>query len=153
MHFSLACFLLSGALYIGCDCVLLCKVHACGEEELTLMVMLLILWRVSKLYTWTDTHHHLFRWYYDIFPYPLQSLWSCHNFNSPIVFLHFPQIRGSMPFMWDQIVDLTYKPKFEIVQPEEAVSIISSFTPYKLVCLPLFKVTYIGRDNSYCRRG
>ena len=32
------------------------------------------------------------------------------------------QIRGSMPFMWEQVVDLTYKPKFEIVQPEEAVS-------------------------------
>lgn len=27
-----------------------------------------------------------------------------------------------MPFLWDQIVDLTYKPKFEIVRPEEAVS-------------------------------
>lgn len=27
-----------------------------------------------------------------------------------------------MPFLWDQIVDLTYKPKFEIVRPDEAVS-------------------------------
>ncbi|XP_022739346.1 phosphoinositide phosphatase SAC7 [Durio zibethinus] len=32
----------------------------------------------------------------------------------------FVQIRGSMPFLWEQIVDLTYKPKFEIVKPEEA---------------------------------
>ncbi|KAH6797033.1 Phosphoinositide phosphatase family protein [Perilla frutescens var. hirtella] len=32
----------------------------------------------------------------------------------------FIQVRGSMPFLWDQIVDLTYKPKFEIVRPEEA---------------------------------
>ncbi|KAL9832018.1 Phosphoinositide phosphatase SAC7 [Arabidopsis thaliana] len=32
----------------------------------------------------------------------------------------FVQVRGSMPFMWEQVVDLTYKPKFEIVQPEEA---------------------------------
>lgn len=32
----------------------------------------------------------------------------------------FVQVRGSMPFMWEQIVDLTYKPKFEIVKPEEA---------------------------------
>ncbi|XP_051117496.1 phosphoinositide phosphatase SAC6 [Andrographis paniculata] len=32
----------------------------------------------------------------------------------------FVQVRGSMPFLWDQIVDLTYKPKFEIVKPEEA---------------------------------
>ncbi|CAN6988848.1 unnamed protein product [Brassica rapa subsp. trilocularis] len=35
----------------------------------------------------------------------------------------FVQVRGSMPFMWEQIVDLTYKPKFEIVQPEEATRI------------------------------
>ncbi|GLT82535.1 hypothetical protein SLE2022_008990 [Rubroshorea leprosula] len=32
----------------------------------------------------------------------------------------FVQVRGSMPFLWEQIVDLTYKPKFEIVNPEEA---------------------------------
>lgn len=32
----------------------------------------------------------------------------------------FVQVRGSMPFLWKQIVDLTYKPKFEIVKPEEA---------------------------------
>ncbi|XP_042041995.1 phosphoinositide phosphatase SAC6-like [Salvia splendens] len=32
----------------------------------------------------------------------------------------FIQVRGSMPFLWDQIVDLTYKPNFEIVKPEEA---------------------------------
>ncbi|GAB2282470.1 GTPase activating protein (GAP) for Rho1p [Dionaea muscipula] len=32
----------------------------------------------------------------------------------------FVQVRGSMPFLWEQIVDLTYKPKFHIVKPEEA---------------------------------
>ncbi|XP_042378318.1 phosphoinositide phosphatase SAC7-like [Zingiber officinale] len=32
----------------------------------------------------------------------------------------FVQIRGSMPFLWEQIVDLTYKPKFDIVRPDEA---------------------------------
>ncbi|XP_022751537.1 phosphoinositide phosphatase SAC6-like [Durio zibethinus] len=32
----------------------------------------------------------------------------------------FVQVRGSIPFLWEQIVDLTYKPKFEIVRPEEA---------------------------------
>ncbi|XP_050226758.1 phosphoinositide phosphatase SAC7-like [Mercurialis annua] len=32
----------------------------------------------------------------------------------------FVQVRGSIPFLWEQIVDLTYKPKFEIVKPEEA---------------------------------
>eukprot|EP00268_Persea_americana_P023543 TRINITY_DN2311_c1_g1_i2.p1 TRINITY_DN2311_c1_g1~~TRINITY_DN2311_c1_g1_i2.p1 ORF type:complete len:664 (-),score=114.77 TRINITY_DN2311_c1_g1_i2:241-2232(-) len=32
----------------------------------------------------------------------------------------FVQVRGSIPILWDQIVDLTYKPKFEVVRPEEA---------------------------------
>ncbi|XWS33950.1 hypothetical protein CRYUN_Cryun22dG0126700 [Craigia yunnanensis] len=32
----------------------------------------------------------------------------------------FVLVRGSIPFLWEQIVDLTYKPKFEIVRPEEA---------------------------------
>ncbi|KAJ8427816.1 hypothetical protein Cgig2_001627 [Carnegiea gigantea] len=32
----------------------------------------------------------------------------------------FLQIRGSMPFLWEQIVDLKYKPKFEIVKRDEA---------------------------------
>ncbi|GAB2223953.1 hypothetical protein Droror1_Dr00004698 [Drosera rotundifolia] len=32
----------------------------------------------------------------------------------------FVQVRGSMPFQWQQIVDLTYKPKFEFVKPEDA---------------------------------
>lgn len=41
-----------------------------------------------------------------------------------VVLFDILQVRGSMPFMWEQIVDLTYKPKFEIVQPEEAVSMI-----------------------------
>ncbi|KAA8547585.1 hypothetical protein F0562_004014 [Nyssa sinensis] len=36
----------------------------------------------------------------------------------------FVQVRGSMPFLWDQIVDLTYKPKFEIVRPEEAPRVV-----------------------------
>lgn len=36
----------------------------------------------------------------------------------------FVQVRGSIPFLWEQVVDLTYKPKFQIVKPEEAVSII-----------------------------
>ncbi|KAK8274831.1 hypothetical protein V6Z12_D10G097200 [Gossypium hirsutum] len=35
----------------------------------------------------------------------------------------FVQVRGSIPFLWEQIVDLTYKPKFEIVRPEEAPQI------------------------------
>ncbi|XP_077219947.1 phosphoinositide phosphatase SAC6-like [Tasmannia lanceolata] len=32
----------------------------------------------------------------------------------------FVQVRGSIPILWEQIVDLTYKPRFEIVRPEEA---------------------------------
>ncbi|KAI8017475.1 Phosphoinositide phosphatase SAC6 [Camellia lanceoleosa] len=35
----------------------------------------------------------------------------------------FVQIRGSIPFLWEQIVDLTYKPKFEIVKAEEAAEV------------------------------
>ncbi|TYG98407.1 hypothetical protein ES288_A10G115200v1 [Gossypium darwinii] len=35
----------------------------------------------------------------------------------------FVQVRGSIPFLWEQIVDLTYKPKFEIVRPEQAPQI------------------------------
>ncbi|CAH9133499.1 unnamed protein product [Cuscuta epithymum] len=36
----------------------------------------------------------------------------------------FVQVRGSIPLLWDQIVDLTYKPKFEIVRQEEAPRVI-----------------------------
>ncbi|CAI9753324.1 unnamed protein product [Fraxinus pennsylvanica] len=36
----------------------------------------------------------------------------------------FVQVRGSIPLLWDQIVDLTYKPKFEIVRPEEAPRVV-----------------------------
>ncbi|KAM7260921.1 hypothetical protein ACFE04_026396 [Oxalis oulophora] len=32
----------------------------------------------------------------------------------------FVQVRGSIPFLWEQIVDLTYKPKFEVIRREEA---------------------------------
>ncbi|KAF5735890.1 phosphoinositide phosphatase family protein [Tripterygium wilfordii] len=32
----------------------------------------------------------------------------------------FVQVRRSIPFLWEQIVDLTYKPEFEIVRHEEA---------------------------------
>lgn len=31
-----------------------------------------------------------------------------------------------MPFLWEQIVDLTYKPSFDIVRVEEAVSSVNS---------------------------
>ncbi|KAI5683971.1 hypothetical protein M9H77_05199 [Catharanthus roseus] len=36
----------------------------------------------------------------------------------------FVQVRGSIPLLWDQIVDLTYKPKFEIVRLEEAPRVV-----------------------------
>lgn len=36
----------------------------------------------------------------------------------------FVQVRGSIPLLWEQIVDLTYKPKFEIVRPEEAPRVV-----------------------------
>ena len=36
--------------------------------------------------------------------------------------MYILQVRGSMPFLWEQIVDLTYKPSFDVVRVEEAVS-------------------------------
>ncbi|KAL6662182.1 hypothetical protein ACP70R_000041 [Stipagrostis hirtigluma subsp. patula] len=36
----------------------------------------------------------------------------------------YVQIRGSMPFLWEQIVDLTYKPSFDIVRVEEAPRVL-----------------------------
>lgn len=36
----------------------------------------------------------------------------------------FVQVRGSIPLLWDQVVDLTYKPKFEIVKLEEAPRVV-----------------------------
>ncbi|KAJ4714067.1 Phosphoinositide phosphatase family protein [Melia azedarach] len=36
----------------------------------------------------------------------------------------FVQVRGSIPFLWEQTVDLTYKPKFEIVRSEEAPRVV-----------------------------
>ncbi|KAK9164937.1 hypothetical protein Scep_000128 [Stephania cephalantha] len=36
----------------------------------------------------------------------------------------FVQVRGSIPLLWEQIVDLTYKPKFEVVRPEEAPQVV-----------------------------
>nr|XP_010918247.1 phosphoinositide phosphatase SAC6 isoform X2 [Elaeis guineensis] len=32
----------------------------------------------------------------------------------------FIQVRGSIPLLWEQIVDLSYKPSFDLVKPEEA---------------------------------
>ncbi|VAH10466.1 unnamed protein product [Triticum turgidum subsp. durum] len=36
----------------------------------------------------------------------------------------YVQVRGSMPFLWEQIVDLTYKPSFDLVRQEEAPSVL-----------------------------
>ncbi|EPS65071.1 hypothetical protein M569_09708, partial [Genlisea aurea] len=36
----------------------------------------------------------------------------------------FVQVRGSIPVLWDQIVDLTYKPKFDIIRPDEAPRVV-----------------------------
>ncbi|KAL4186473.1 hypothetical protein AMTRI_Chr09g14310 [Amborella trichopoda] len=43
----------------------------------------------------------------------------CNGFSAS-----FLQVRGSIPLLWEQIVDLTYKPKFEVVNPEEAPRVI-----------------------------
>lgn len=51
----------------------------------------------------------------------------------------FLQVRGSIPLLWEQIVDLTYKPKFEILKLEEAVSgcliVVLPGFPSNVVCL------------------
>ncbi|RCV17565.1 hypothetical protein SETIT_3G230000v2 [Setaria italica] len=36
----------------------------------------------------------------------------------------YVQVRGSMPFLWEQIVDLTYKPGFDVVRVEEAARVL-----------------------------
>uniref|UniRef100_A0A0E0MEY1 SAC domain-containing protein n=1 Tax=Oryza punctata TaxID=4537 RepID=A0A0E0MEY1_ORYPU len=36
----------------------------------------------------------------------------------------YVQVRGSMPFLWEQIVDLTYKPSFDIVRVDEAPRVL-----------------------------
>ncbi|XP_010238703.1 phosphoinositide phosphatase SAC7 isoform X2 [Brachypodium distachyon] len=36
----------------------------------------------------------------------------------------YVQVRGSMPFLWEQIVDLTYKPSFDVVRQEEAPHVL-----------------------------
>ncbi|KAE9607833.1 putative phosphatidylinositol-3,4-bisphosphate 4-phosphatase [Lupinus albus] len=36
----------------------------------------------------------------------------------------FVQVRGSIPLLWEQIVDLTYKPKFELLKLEEAPRVL-----------------------------
>ncbi|KAJ1281556.1 hypothetical protein BS78_04G314300 [Paspalum vaginatum] len=36
----------------------------------------------------------------------------------------YVQVRGSMPFLWEQIVDLTYKPTFDIVRQGEAPHVL-----------------------------
>ncbi|XP_044970142.1 phosphoinositide phosphatase SAC7-like [Hordeum vulgare subsp. vulgare] len=36
----------------------------------------------------------------------------------------YVQVRGSMPFLWEQIVDLTYKPSFDVVRVEEAARVL-----------------------------
>jgi hypothetical protein len=40
-----------------------------------------------------------------------------------VIMVELLQIRGSIPLLWQQIVDLTYKPKFELLKLEEAVSV------------------------------
>ncbi|TKY58358.1 Phosphoinositide phosphatase SAC7 [Spatholobus suberectus] len=36
----------------------------------------------------------------------------------------FVQVRGSIPLLWEQIVDLTYKPKYELLKHEEAPRVL-----------------------------
>ncbi|KAA3479595.1 phosphoinositide phosphatase SAC6-like [Gossypium australe] len=99
-------FLLHASLTVT-TCILY-KEPGCGEEELILWGTLQILWKLSKLFRLMGLLHHLSR--------DLKS--SLHE-----VACTCSGVRGSIPFLWEQIVDLTYKPKFEIVRPEEAPQI------------------------------
>ncbi|CAN6461871.1 unnamed protein product [Victoria cruziana] len=48
-----------------------------------------------------------------------EQIVQCNGFTASFV-----QVRGSIPFLWKQIVDLTYKPSFEILRPEEAPQVV-----------------------------
>ncbi|KAG6507245.1 hypothetical protein ZIOFF_032587 [Zingiber officinale] len=50
---------------------------------------------------------------------------------------------GSMPFLWEQIVDLTYKPKFEIVRPDDA-----SMIGRKMLESQLRRIGLFGPDDT-----
>jgi hypothetical protein len=44
-----------------------------------------------------------------------------------------------MPFLWEQIVDLTYKPSFDVVRQEEAVNSLNlSFCFELLITLRMY---------------
>ena len=49
----------------------------------------------------------------------------------------FSQVRGSIPVLWQQIVDLTYKPKIEISDLEESVSLSVFLLMQKMVVLAI----------------
>jgi hypothetical protein len=55
-----------------------------------------------------------------------------------------------MPFLWEQIVDLTYKPSFDIVRQEDAVSSLILFDtmPFREIICYLFL-----RYSLLCLRG
>jgi len=45
-----------------------------------------------------------------------------HFIYVSVIFVYNLQVRGSIPVPWEQIVDLTYKPKYELLKHDEAVS-------------------------------
>lgn len=36
----------------------------------------------------------------------------------------YVQVRGSIPLLWEQIVDLTYKPSFKLINPDDTPSVV-----------------------------
>ena len=36
----------------------------------------------------------------------------------------YVQVRGSIPLLWEQIVDLTYKPSFKLINLEDAPKVV-----------------------------
>ncbi|KAK4490463.1 hypothetical protein RD792_001140 [Penstemon davidsonii] len=66
---------------------------------------------------------HIFYRFFDGWVLDLFCLWVC-RVASILELLIDIEVRGSIPLLWDQIVDLKYKPKFEIVRLEEATRVV-----------------------------
>ncbi|KAK1325658.1 Phosphoinositide phosphatase SAC7 [Acorus calamus] len=71
----------------------------------------------------------------------------------------FVQVRGSIPLLWEQIVDLTYKPKFRIVKSEDAPRVVERhFLDLRkrygsVLAVDLVNQTVIAKENNFKQPG
>lgn len=56
-----------------------------------------------------------------LYIYPRGMLWQSGDCHFSLFLF---QVRGSIPLLWEQIVDLTYKPRLKIIHNEETVCTI-----------------------------